>query len=191
MKLPVDQKKVCEIDKIIIDNILKNIVEEDWFIDNYRNNAGNMHDTNSIPIFHSIACGQDPDALLTVKKRLLFEKFYPLILPILDKLKNYYDYNYHTSFLARLNPYGTIAEHVDSGDFLTKCHRIHVPIKTNKNVTYWINNKPYYWKVGNVYEFDNLNQHRVNNNSNQERIHLILNLYNLSEDELSTLNKLN
>jgi hypothetical protein len=189
MKLPVDQKIVCGIDNILIDNILKNITEEDWYIDDYRNSAGNMSDTNSIPIFHSARCGISTNALFTVEKRPLFEKFYPLILPILNKLKNYYDYNYHASFLTRLNPNGTINRHFDCGYFLEVCHRIHVPIKTNENVTYWINGNPYYWEVGNVYEFNNLLPHQVINNSDQERIHLILNLYNLSEDELLLLNK--
>ena len=189
MELSVDQKIVCKIEQTIIDNILKNITKEDWFIDNYRNNAGGMHDTNSIPIFHSVRCGDDPNALMTVEKRPLFDKFYPLILPILNILKKYYNYNYHASFLARLNPRGTITKHSDSGAFLERCHRVHVPLKTNKDVTYWIDGKPYYWEVGNVYEFNNLLEHKVINNSDQERIHLILNLYNLSEDELSILNK--
>jgi hypothetical protein len=189
MELPVDQKIVCEIDKSIIDNILKNIKEEDWFVDDYRNRASCMQDTNSILIFHSVRCGDSPNALLTVEKRPLFARFYPLILPVLDKLKNYCDYNYHASFITRLNPRGTINKHADRGYFLEKCHRIHVPLKTNKGVTYWIDGKQYYWEVGNVYEFNNLLEHEVINNSDQERIHLILNLYNLSEDELSILNK--
>jgi len=189
MELSVDQKLVCEIDREIIDSILKNITEEDWFIDDYRNSAGSMQDTNSIPIFHSVRCGDSHNALLTVEKRPLFEKFYPLILPILNKLKSYYVYNYHASFISRLNPHSTITKHADSGYFLEKCNRIHVPLKTNKNVTYWIDDKPYYWQVGNIYEFNNLLEHEVINSSDSERIHLVLNLYNLSKDELSILNK--
>ena len=189
MKLLEDQKIVCKIDGEIIDNILKNIKEEEWFIDDYRNLAGNMQDTNSIPIFHSVRCGTSPNALLTVERRVLFEKFYPLITPILNELKKYYEYNYHASFISRVNPHGIIGQHADRGSFLERCHRIHVPLKTNENVIYWIDGKSYYWEVGNVYEFNNLLQHAVINNSDQERIHLVLNLYNLPEDELSLLNK--
>ena len=189
MELPVEQKLVCSIDNEIIDNILEIIEEEDWTIDDYRNGAVNMSQTNSIPIFHSVKCGSDPNALLTVEKRVLFEKFYHLTTPILNELKKYYDYNYHASFISRLNPHGIIGEHADRGSFLERCHRIHVPLKTNKNVTYWINGYPYYWEVGNVYEFNNLLVHRVVNNSDFERIHLILNLYNLSEEELVGINK--
>jgi hypothetical protein len=190
MKLDVDQKIVCSIEDHLIENILNAIDENDWHLDDYRNFADNMQDVNSIPIFHSSQCGISPDALLTVKKRKLFDKFYPLILPILDELKKYYDYNFHTSFMARLNPKGNIGIHEDCGDFLMRAHRIHVPLKTNENVIYYIDGKNYYWKRGFIYEFDNSLNHGVMNNSDQERIHLVLNLYKLSEDELKILNKI-
>jgi len=187
MKLPVDQKLICKIDKKIINDILKNIEESDWHIDDYRNKI--FPDVNSIPIFHTTTCGDTPP-LSTIGKKPLFEKFYPLIFPILDELKNHYNYNYHASVIAKLRPHGTIHPHEDRGDFLTRCHRVHVPLQTNEKVVYWIAGEHYYWEVGNIYEFDNTLVHGVFNGGNQERIHLILNLYNLPEEELATLNKI-
>lgn len=190
MKLSVDQKIVCEIDSKLIDNIFNNIIENDWNIDDYRNKAENMLDVNSIPIFHSKLCGISQNALLTVEKKPLFDKYYPLIKPILDILKKYYNFNYHTSFLAKLKSNGKIGIHSDSGKFLIDCHRIHVPIKTNEKVVYWINNKEYYWEKGFIYEFDNTLPHGVFNNSDEERIHLIINLYNLNSKDLEKTNKI-
>lgn len=188
MKLPVDQKLICQIDKKIISNILEKIDESDWHIDDYRNKI--FPDVNSIPIFHTTTCGDICNKMSSIEKKPLFEKFYPLILPILDELKNHYDYNYHASVMAKLSPHGSIHPHCDRGDFLERCHRVHVPLQTNEKVVYWIAGENYYWEVGNIYEFDNTLVHGVFNGSDKERIHLILNLYNLPEEELATLNKI-
>jgi hypothetical protein len=188
MKLDVDQRSISFIEESLLDNILNNIEEDDWYIDDYRCEDPAMTAVNSIPIFHSASCTTCSDALLTVEKRKLFNKFYPLIEPILNELKVYYDYNFHASFLARLNPRRRIELHVDSGDFLMRGHRVHVPIKTNEDVKYVICNNEYYWEKGKIYEFDNSLVHGVINNSDEDRIHLVLNLYKLPEDELSRLN---
>ncbi len=187
MKLDVDHKEICNIDLNIINNILNNIVEEDWFVDDYRKSVDGMGDTANIPIFHSKKCGSSPKALWSVEKRPLFNKYYPLIFPILELFKNYYDYNFHTSFLTRLNPGGTVEIHPDKGEFLERCHRIHIPIQTNNNVFYCIEEKEYNWKKGKSYEFDNTRLHGVFNRSMEYRIHLILNLYKLNDCELKRL----
>lgn len=185
MKLDIDQKEICDIDINIINDILNNIDENDWYVDDYRQSVPSMCDTSSIPIFHSSECHLNPNkALWSVKKRPLFDKYYPLIKPILEKFKDYYDFNYHASFLSRIHPQGIIGYHIDQGEFLERCHRIHVPIQTNENVFYWINGREYNWITGKSYEFDNTLQHAVFNRSNEHRIHLIINLYKLEDSEL-------
>ena len=190
MKLDIDYKEICDIDLSIVDNILNNITEEDWFIDDYRKHAVSMNDVNSIPIFHSERCGIDPRALWSVEKRPLFEKYYPLISPILEIFKQHYDYNFHASFLSRVKPQGKIDIHRDVGEFLERCHRIHVPIQTNEDVFYYIDGKEYNWIRGKSYEFDNTLQHGVFNRSSEYRIHLVVNLYKLGDDELKFMNNI-
>jgi len=189
MKLETAQKIVCKIDEGSINNILENIVDADYpQVGDYRNKI--FGDVKSIPIFHSTTCGNINNKISTIEKKSGFEKFYPLIVPILDELKKYYDYNYHASVIANLKPGGKVYPHCDRGDFLERCHRIHVPLKTNKDVVYWIEGNNYYWEMGNIYEFDNTRIHGVYNGSNQERLHLILNLYNFPDEELETLKKI-
>jgi len=190
MKLDVDYKEICDIDLNIVDNILNNIEDRDWFVDDYRKHANNMNDCNSIPIFHSEKCGIDPKALWTVEKRPLFEKYYTLISPILDIFKQHYDYNFHASFLSRVKPYGEINIHCDEGEFLERCHRIHIPIQTNENVFYFIHGKEYNWIKGKAYEFNNILPHGVFNRSSEYRIHLIVNLYKLENYELKVVNQI-
>jgi aspartyl/asparaginyl beta-hydroxylase (cupin superfamily) len=47
-----------------------------------------------------------------------------------------------------------------------------------------IDKNMYYWERGKIYEFDNTRLHGVYNNSNEYRIHLVINLYNLSDEQL-------
>jgi aspartyl/asparaginyl beta-hydroxylase (cupin superfamily) len=180
MKLSVDQKKVCVIEQSLIDDFLSIIDENDWYVANYRDKAGNMSDTNSIPIMHTKLCASGLNSMKAIddiKPEPLYEKYKNPLNLILQELKKYYEFDKYSAFLARLKPNGVIGSHIDSGKFLTLCHRIHVPLQTNSNVEYLIDNKKYYWEIGNAYEFDNTRMHGVINNSNEYRIHLVINLY--------------
>ena len=192
MKLDVDQKLVGEMPIELIDNLLNRIDEEDWYVDDYRKSAHNMDFTNSIPLIHSHLCFLDPslNAIKTIQKRPLYNKYENVLLPIVDVLRKYYEFKFYAAFIARLMPNSIITSHRDCGAFLRTCHRVHVPLQTNKNVQYFIAGKSYYWEKGFVYEFDNTRRHMVNNNSDQFRIHLIFNLYNFDEEYFETIEKL-
>ncbi len=190
MKLTIPYKKVSEIPLKIIDDIVSSFVEEDWHTSDYRKKADNMESTNSIPIFHTEKCiNSDPysnDAIRSIRKYPLYDKYYPLIDPILQHLKSIYEYRQYAAFFARLAPRSVVGSHVDGNKpFLASCHRIHVPIVTNSEVSYVIEGMEYYWKKGSVYEFDNMREHGVINRSDQYRIHLVINLYNLTNEELN------
>lgn len=190
MKLNVDQKLVGKIPNIFINNLLDVITEEDWFLDDYRNDAFNMENCNSIPILHSSLCGTDGSfkAIKKIEKRQLCNKFFPFIEPILNELKKFYYFRQYACFLSRLKPNGVIGYHYDTGYFLELCHRVHIPLKSNPNVKYIIDGKSYYWEPYNIYEFDNTRIHGVFNESNEDRIHLVVNLYNFTDEELRTEN---
>ena len=187
MKLDVEQKVVCELSDTIIENILGLFTEEDWHVSDYRNSAGGMSKTNTIPILHTPLCktGQcDMGAIKALRKEPLYDKYFPHIQPILDLLKQYYEYKQYAIFITRLAPKAMINPHPDTGNFLELCNRIHVPLKTNPDVKYLIDKNSYYWERGKIYEFDNTRVHGVYNNSDEDRIHLIINLYNLNDDQL-------
>jgi hypothetical protein len=191
MKLDIPYKKVSEISINILDNIIANFVEEDWHVDDYRRNAGNMENTNSIDVIHTKKCvNSDPnsnDAIRSIQKGILYDKYYPLIEPILDHLKTVYIYRQYAAFFARLEPHAIIGTHRDGNKpFLASCHRVHVPIITNPEVKYTIEGVEYYWEKGSIYEFDNMRPHGVINRSNDYRVHLVINLYNLTDEELNS-----
>ncbi len=186
--MDVPFKVVTNISIDLLDNIINNIEESDWYFSDYRNAVGNMESVNSIPIHHTPLCASglcNNKAIREIRKEPLYVKYYPLIEPILKELKEHYNFRQYAAFLARLHPHTNIGMHPDSGNFLTLCHRVHVPLVTNPKIEYIIEDKKYYWKKGTIYEFDNTLLHGVSNKSNNHRIHLVINLYNLTDEELA------
>jgi hypothetical protein len=76
--------------------------------------------------------------------------------------------------VASLPAGATIAPHVDRGPVLEATHRVHIPLKTNPRVMFDIEGSFYALKQGCVYEIDNMRSHAVWNESDQDRIHLII-----------------
>lgn len=75
---------------------------------------------------------------------------------------------------AKLLPNSIIHEHTDNAKMLRIVQRIHIPVFTNPDVIVEINNKQFYMEHGKIYNFNNTLPHSVSNNSNKDRIHLII-----------------
>lgn len=183
MKLSAPYLEVCDVSDGLLDALLLAIDEEDWGVANYRKTV--FPQTDTIPIHHTPLCYscQDMRAIHSIRKEPQFDKFEPLIRPMLELLGQHYTFNQYAAFIARLCPMGKIGMHHDVGDFLETCHRIHIPLQTNPEVAYCIEDQEYYWPRGKVYEFDNTRLHGVKNYSSETRIHLVINLYNLEAQQ--------
>jgi len=205
MHLDIPQKIVGTVEQEWIDNLRNFILEneEDWYKDDYRRAISNITECNSIPLRHSHTCAtatldwnRHHIGYRSVKNRLLHDKYEPYIEPFLNRIKEIYpNGTEYMSLITRLPPGGKIGGHTDNNLFGRSCHRIHIPIQTAPGVEYLIapytdqesnkGNGPmdsYYWSTGNIYEFSNERWHAVHNNSKVDRIHLIFNVYNLSEE---------
>jgi hypothetical protein len=184
MKLAVPYIEICEVPDALITGMLDVIAEEDWFVKDYRKSFSNLGASESILLRHSPLCGDgqcqtNDRAIEDLKYQPLYEKFAAVFEPFLDILRDHYAFNEYAAFITRMPGRSEIGMHGDGGNFLTKCHRIHFPLQTNPDVAYCIDNQEYYWQRGKAYEFDNTRIHGVKNRSDQIRIHLIINLYNL------------
>ena len=74
-----------------------------------------------------------------------------------------------------------IEEHCDFNE-LVLCHRIHIPIITNDQVIFHIDKIPFFLEEGKVYEINNQKLHSVENNSNFDRVHLIIDILPFSKN---------
>lgn len=97
-------------------------------------------------------------------------------------------------FVANLPAGEFIYPHVDKGEFLSVPSRIHIPLRTNPEVVYYIggvyvdsddpdrmNHQQYAREVrmaeGEIWEIDNMSYHSVANRGTSDRWHLIANIW--------------
>ena len=97
-----------------------------------------------------------------------------------NKLKEIYGKGFIIrAILVLLKSNSKIDRHIDTGKSLSICHRIHIPIITNKNILFEIDNEIKNLKEGEMWEINNSKKmHSVVNNSNTDRIHLIVDWIN-------------
>jgi tetratricopeptide (TPR) repeat protein len=106
----------------------------------------------------------------------LYPEFEEVLRPVVDHIARYYRDNGFVVriLLAKLLAGGEIEEHVDFGYSLMGVHRIHVPIVTNDDVVFHVGGESRNMRVGDFCEIDNSEKHGVENNSTEDRIHLIV-----------------
>jgi hypothetical protein len=184
MKLAVPYIEICDVPEELVSGVLGAIAEEDWHTSDYRKGFPNLGACDSVLLRHSPLCGDrncqtNDRAIADIKNQPLYEKFASVFEPFLELLREHYIFNEYAAFVARMPAHSEVGMHFDSGNFLTKCHRIHFPLQTNPKVAYCIEDQEYYWQRGKAYEFDNTRLHGVKNRSDENRIHIVVNLYNL------------
>lgn len=79
------------------------------------------------------------------------------------------------AILVNLPSKKSIPTHVDTGQTLIHCRRIHIPIQTNENCFFTVGDDKKNLKVGELWEINNdKKKHSVDNFGDCDRIHLII-----------------
>jgi hypothetical protein len=81
---------------------------------------------------------------------------------------------FYRASITRLKPKSNIERHTDTYYTLLKCRRTHIPLVTNNDIKFLVEGKNHSLKVGKIYELNNALHHSVRNESDEYRIHLIL-----------------
>jgi tetratricopeptide (TPR) repeat protein len=76
--------------------------------------------------------------------------------------------------LAKLLAGGSIPKHTDSGYSLLNCHRVHIPLITNNDVTFSVGDEQINMQAGEFWEINNSVTHGVENKGGEDRVHLIV-----------------
>lgn len=85
--------------------------------------------------------------------------------------------------LARMAPGGEIKPHRDANAAAKWPHKIHVPLLTNAQVTFFIEGTGYHLPEGEAAEVNNMGVHAVKNDGDTDRIHLIFEYYDADQPE--------
>lgn len=116
----------------------------------------------------------------------LWEDWKALLEPVLAQGTAAYGYErgaFPRVMLARMAPGGVIHPHKDQNPAAKWPHKVHVPLLTNDQVTFYVDGTGYQLQEGEAVEVNNMGVHGVANRGNTQRIHLIFEYYDLDQPE--------
>ena len=151
----------------------KGITPEQWDVWDYRQNTFGAHrDTKTFPlVWSSLDTITLPTVLMNVDS--LAGK---LAQPFIAFLENLYNGIVYKAMLTLLPDEGKIPPHVDSGDALLTIRRCHLVVTAETGVDFKVGNETNYFAPGTLFEFNNSREHSVTNNSDADRVHLIIDI---------------
>ena len=182
--------KTCDYKGIL--EILKTVPEEEWNKDtvvrNSKEKVDNTNlDTRALMLKYKSTAATGPGFVDYEKNDVeTLNKLKPFLDEIISDAKNFYGYeNLKISSVAftELRRGGIIPEHTDQGKMLTTHHRIHIPLVSDPAVKFTLDHKEYYLEPGHGYEINNQLVHDVRNESNIDRIHMIIDLKEWKDDQ--------
>lgn len=116
--------------------------------------------------------------------RPLWAEWRALLEPVLTQATRPYGYAraaFPRVMLARMAPGGVIKPHRDANPAARWPHKIHVPVRTNDKVVFFVDGTGYRMPEGEAFEVNNMGVHAVENNGDSDRIHLIFEYYDLDQ----------
>jgi hypothetical protein len=170
---------IIQIKKIDIEK-LKSLVNclsnDDWNSWEFRQTKfSNQKNTKTYPLIWSH--GIENNTITVIRKN----KIWVELLDLIEYLTERYNGTVVKCMFTKLLSNKNIEEHCDLNE-LVLCHRIHIPIITNNQVIFYINKIPFFLEEGKVYEINNQKNHSVENNSNIDRVHLIVDILPFSKN---------
>ena len=158
-----------------IKSIVLSLPEHMWEEDISRQNTFFVH-KNTKTIFNTDFPNDWEGGNYPLKKYLLPQDLQTEIDYYIKDLEKEYNGKVGKSMLVSLNPESFIYPHIDSGLYLTKCFRCHIPILTNELVHFFAGNDWVMLDEGDSFELNNQAVHSVVNYSQTPRIHLIIDI---------------
>lgn len=169
---------IGNVDVSFVKEKLKEIDESLWLENTIRQEVFNVHKhTETIDLMW------DMESLYSNSKGTIHPNFYKFnIDSLLETLKPTYQTQYGDGdfirvVLVKLKKNTMIYPHMDNGDSLSACKRTHIAIITNPKVTFTVGDETKYLKEGEIWEINNQNMHSVVNDSDEDRIHFIIDYY--------------
>ena len=118
--------------------------------------------------------------------RPLWTEWKNVLEPVLSAATAPYGYQrggFPRVMLARMAPGSVIHPHRDENPAAKWPHKIHIPLQTNDNVTFYVDGAGYRFAESEAVEVNNMGVHAVENRGSTDRIHLIFEYYDLDQPE--------
>lgn len=169
---------IQELGQFNIDNIVNEVSEfnEEWKLDTSRQNIGQTHEATEM--FRICATEYDWVPGTEIKTEYVnnfkTDNAKKELLDIYKQLEYYYSGKVIRCELIKLLANRSVWPHIDGGALLAYSRRIHIPLITNDNITFTVMNNSINMKRGVWYEINNQMIHAVDNPTNQDRVHMII-----------------
>lgn len=168
--------KICG--NVDVSHFKDKVNELDWDEHTLRQNLFDVHkNTQTLEIMWDLESGE------MNKVGKIHSNYYQLdVESFLKKIKPIYELNFGNGYFIRvlfvkLKRNTNIPSHIDVGYSLENCKRTHIPIITNELVTFTIGGETKHLKEGEIWEINNTKEHSVDNDSNEDRVHLLIDWY--------------
>jgi hypothetical protein len=169
------------IENYDIDKIKKHIesFESEWEINTFRQNRVYFGRPN--PHLHTKTYTIQDHSLdwkfgSKIDSTLVDKQLYDICKDIIEDLEKKFNGKAGRVLLIKLLSKSEVYPHTDKGDYLSTVNRVHIPIITNSNVFYTVNNESINMKVGECWEINNFKTHSVSNKSDEDRVHLLIDI---------------
>jgi hypothetical protein len=158
-----------------IANHLNNF-DSEWFIHTERQNQNDKTHQYTQAYYINLVVGKWKTGSYFLSQNVSKDQvLFDLTNPIIKFLEKYHNGKVGVVMYVKLIENKNILEHLDDGDYLNSVRRHHIPIKTNKNVLFYVNDEEKNMKLGDCWEINNNKLHKVVNGED-ERIHLIIDI---------------
>lgn len=172
-----DPWRIVKIGDVDIASIKKEVAGfyDEWLIDTSRQKTFTTHEHTFVYGLLDFSYGWrpgKPEKSITLNK--LNDSAQKELKMIYDLLEEYASGKVVKSEIISMNPKSRIRMHRDRSDMLYLGRRFHIPIKTNPQAYFIVEDEKFFLEEGHAYELNNSRYHAVRNDSDESRIHLIV-----------------
>lgn len=102
------------------------------------------------------------------------KQLWKMVRPIIRDLERFHAGVASSAMIVKLMSEKDVMPHIDESEYLKSVRRSHIAIKTNDSVIFHVDKETKNIKTGECWEINNSKTHFVENNSDEERVHLII-----------------
>lgn len=161
---------IQEIKKVILE------LEKEWLLDTSRQDTFEVHKETVTFFLTDYDLLWKPNDTYAMSVRDATHDLWKLTLPIIRDLEEIHGGKAGRVIFPNLKAGGVIQPHVDAGDYLDVSRRNHIPIITNPKVFFGIEGGWLNMLEGECWEINNMLTHEVRNESDQDRVHLLIDI---------------
>lgn len=102
-------------------------------------------------------------------------EFFPVVEDFLEDVRDIFNVkDFGRVLLVKLYPNGKVLPHIDQGKYAEAGNRLHFVIQSDEGNEFICGDEKVHMKPGELWYFDHKVLHYVNNNSERDRIHLLI-----------------